>query len=580
MIGVSKLYIFCYLLIGIGELLLHQTVSAQEIQKSPNTNYLSGDSNLEMEYIGPVSGVNNVYELRDVSPGDWAFEALQNLAERYNCLQGYANDLFLGDRPLSRFEFATGVDLCIRQIEKLIAANVKPIEISPEEQDILDRLQREFIPELAFLRGRVDGLEARIGDLEAMNFSPTTKLKGSVFINLTGAFAGGEILAEGENARNLFNPARDDNNRPRTRLETDNPQITLSNLVFLDLDTSFTGRDLLKIQLAAGNGDSPINQFVSTGLLNTYGNPYTEQNPSFTKNNVVIRELFYSFHAGNHVQFIVGPTINWESYFDQNQFTALPTGASSFNAKNSTLTNIIPRGSGAIFSWKINRAINFKLGYLAENTGFFPSQSAANPEAGLFNGTNNLTTELTYSPGDRVNFRFLYGYANLAADNGLVGGTTRGTILGVADDGFGGSLKDANAHAFGFNFDWLITNDVGIFGRYSFSDTNLEPDDSNLPKGSLQAQSVQLGVAFPDLFKEGALATLSYLIPFSVLDGRNFLVSGGGDGGVQYEFEATYYYPLNDHLALVPAFYWIGNPNNFSNNPNIYVGNLRFQLQF
>ncbi len=47
-----------------------------------------------------------------------------------------------------------------------------------------------------------------------------------------------------------------------------------------------------------------------------------------------------------------------------------------------------------------------------------------------------------------------------------------------------------------------------------------------------------------------------------------------GDGGTQYEFEASYYYPINDNIALVPAFYLIDNPNNFDENPNIYVGKL------
>jgi carbohydrate-selective porin OprB len=73
---------------------------------------------------------------------------------------------------------------------------------------------------------------------------------------------------------------------------------------------------------------------------------------------------------------------------------------------------------------------------------------------------------------------------------------------------------------------------------------------------------------------------LSYLRPFAILDGRNFLVAGGGDGGVQYEFEATYFYPVTNNIALVPAFYYIANPNNFNSNPNIYVGNLRAQFSF
>ena len=49
--------------------------------------------------------------------------------------------------------------------------------------DELRRLLAEFETELAILKDRVDGLEARVGELEATQFSTTTKLKGkSIFI--------------------------------------------------------------------------------------------------------------------------------------------------------------------------------------------------------------------------------------------------------------------------------------------------------------------------------------------------------------------------------------------------------------
>ena len=47
-----------------------------------------------------------------------------------------------------------------------------------EVTDELKRLLKEFETELAILKGRVDGLEARVGELEATQFSTTTKLKG------------------------------------------------------------------------------------------------------------------------------------------------------------------------------------------------------------------------------------------------------------------------------------------------------------------------------------------------------------------------------------------------------------------
>ncbi|MFN4816316.1 MAG: carbohydrate porin, partial [Pseudanabaena sp.] len=85
---------------------------------------------------------------------------------------------------------------------------------------------------------------------------------------------------------------------------------------------------------------------------------------------------------------------------------------------------------------------------------------------------------------------------------------------------------------------------------------------------------------FPDLFKEGALGVLSFVVPYSYSSGRNFLVSGGGDGATQYDLELSYYYPVTKNIAIVPAFYAIFNPNSFSTNPTVFVGNLRTQFSF
>ena len=63
-------------------------------------------------------------------------------------------------------------------------------------------------------------------------------------------------------------------------------------------------------------------------------------------------------------------------------------------------------------------------------------------------------------------------------------------------------------------------------------------------------------------------------------NGRQYLVSGGGNGGTIDALEASHYYPLNDRLALIPAFYAIFNANTFDSNPKLYVGNLRAQFSF
>src|ERR687885_445288 len=80
----------------------------------------SGEGNMESN--DSMSQVTNVTQLRDVSPGDWAFEALRSLVERYGCIAGYPDGTYRGNRSTSRYEFAAGLNACLQQIEKLIAS--------------------------------------------------------------------------------------------------------------------------------------------------------------------------------------------------------------------------------------------------------------------------------------------------------------------------------------------------------------------------------------------------------------------------------------------------------------------------
>ena len=528
--------------------------------------------------------VTSVSQLSDVRPTDWAFQALQSLVERYGCIAGYPDGTFRGNRAMTRYEFAAGLNACLDQITKQLGGSTGNL-VKREDLLALQRLQEEFAAELATLRGRVDALEARTAELEANQFSTTTKLNGFAWFNLTGAFAGDRIRVEATNgkAAPLDRVAGRDpvTNRPIVQ-KVDDPEITFSQLVWLTLTTSFTGKDELITQLAVGNGNSPANQYTSTGLFNTFGTPFLDQTAGGNPNEVILRELSYRFPVSNSLQVVVGPRINFYRYFDNNKFNFFVDGASSFNSNNSPLLSATRRGAGALVLWDIGRALKLRFGYLGESTEFLPTSvfnSASNPSQGLFGGTNTTTAELTFSPSNRTNLRFLYSRSNIQQIGGLIGSPNSKPLNGVADDGFGGRLGNATANTYSFNFDWSVTRRFGLFGRYGYAETNIFPK-TNRPDGTIKNQSYQLGLAFPDLFKEGALLTVSYLVPFDFTGGRRFLVSGGGNGGTQYEIEATYYLPITDHISIVPAFYAIGNPNNFDNNPTIFVGNLRTQFSF
>ncbi|MEL6165468.1 MAG: iron uptake porin, partial [Cyanobacteria bacterium J06628_3] len=122
---------------------------------------LTISENTQEEALGQVTSVS---QFSDVQPTDWAFQALQSLVERYGCIAGYPNSTFRGNRALTRFEFAAGLNACLDRMNELIA--VATSNVGTGDLSTIKRLQSEFSSELATLRGRVDALEARTAQLE------------------------------------------------------------------------------------------------------------------------------------------------------------------------------------------------------------------------------------------------------------------------------------------------------------------------------------------------------------------------------------------------------------------------------
>jgi len=561
---------------------------------TPNPNKIIDSTLAIAEATRPeeanMSQLTSVSQLTDVKPTDWAFQALQSLVERYGCIVGYPDQTYRGNQYLTRYEFAAGLNACLDKVQELIQSNTSGFA-TKEDLDTLKRLQEEFAAELATLRSRVDGLENRIVTLQKQQFSTTTKLTGTVWFNLTGAFASDPVIAERSlNQPNNVNaaPTRSAISNVPSRDLRQEPEITFGYYAFFNFNTSFTGKDLLVTQLVSGNGNSPVNQFVSAGFFNSWGTPFLDQTGVITPGTVAIRELFYQFPVGNSIRIAVGPRLNYYRFFDANRFTFFPTGATSFQSNGSTLLNAVDRGSGAALIWTINPQFQFTIAYLGENTEFLnPAlgfNTSSNPSSGngLFGGTNTISAQLQFSPSKNFNLRLIYANSDLKPNAaGFIGGATGEPIpYGLADDGFGGRVRTADADAFVINFDWLITSKFGIFGRYSYGVTDISPVNPLRSGGEIRVQSIQLGLGFPDLGKKGALGVLSFLMPFDYLEGRRFLLSGGGDGATQYEIEASYYYPITSNIALIPAFYTIFNPNNFEDNPTVFVGNLRAQFSF
>ena len=317
--------------------------------------------------------VTNVSQLRDVSPGDWAFEALRSLVERYGCIAGYPDGTYRGNRSLTRYEFAAGLNACLQQIERLISSRGEE-SVRREDLVTLQRVIGEFASELAVLRGRVDGLEARTTELELTQFSTTTKLDGEVIFGIAGIAAGDDIF--GESADNVW---------------------IFGSRSRLNLETSFTGRDLLRTRLQA------VGLETFTPRTQTF-----EGNLAFAgedaNNNVEIDELLYSFPISSSTQVVL--MANGGDADDFASTVNFLDGDGGFGALTRFGTRnpiyYLVEGSGIGIRQQLGKTFELSLGYLAGDAG--------NPASGggLFNGPYGAMAQLVYKPSDRFQIGLTY----------------------------------------------------------------------------------------------------------------------------------------------------------------------------
>ncbi len=178
---------------------------------------------------------------------------------------------------MTRYEFAAGLNACLDKVTELIKGTGNLA--TKEDLASIQKLQEEFAAELATLRGRVDALEARTAELEANQFSTTTKLNGEVIFALTG-IAGG-----------------DDANGKAADKTT-----ALGSRVRLNFDTSFSGKDLLRTRLQVLNLGSFSTNSTNTaeGELRFNAGPF-----GTASNTVALDALLYQFPIGKSTTVIL-----------------------------------------------------------------------------------------------------------------------------------------------------------------------------------------------------------------------------------------------------------------------------------
>ncbi len=213
-----------------------------------------------------------------VTPNDGHYQKLSQLIQRYGLVATLEN------RSLTRYEFAVVVNVVVDQLNEKMA---KGEAIDPADLQLLKELQTRFAPELATLRGRVDGLEAKTAKLEKQQFSTTTRLHGeSVFIGqdqLLTRFGG---ASGGVRSTFLFAEPSRPEPEPSQRLSTEDynrinetpfqrpTQVPLSTFS-IDVDTASYSNTRRFIQ----NGQLPPKDAVRIEELINYF-PYSDPGPT------------------------------------------------------------------------------------------------------------------------------------------------------------------------------------------------------------------------------------------------------------------------------------------------------------
>ena len=479
---------------------------------------------------GTMSQVTSVSQLSDVRPTDWAFQALQSLVERYSCIVGYPDGTYRGNRALTRYEFAAGVNACLDNITKLIGSTGNLV--TRDDLAILQRLQEEFAAELATLRGRVDGLEARTAELEANQFSTTTKLSGEAIFAVSDTFGDGVGLHDDKTSTNLGYRVR------------------------LNLLTSFTGRDLLRTRLQANN---VANYSAKTATGTNMARLAFDggDNSQFS-----LDELYYRFPVGAATVFVGPKGLDLDEIADQASTFGNSTSSGSlsrFGVRNPAVFRG-PQGAGA--------SVTFNLGSLRATAGYLAGDSdAPNPAEGrgVFNGSFSALGQIGFfsKPFD-LGLTYTRKY-NRAGDVSLMGGV--GSAL--ANQPFGQSPTASDN--FGVQVNFKPSSRFQIGGWYGYTKAEQLRGGNN----DATIQNGSISVALGDFGRQGNVLGFIFGVPPKVTES-----DVARNRNTSYHLEGFYRFQVNDFISVTPGVYVILNPEHNNNNEDIWVGLLRTTFSF
>ncbi|MEG4201860.1 iron uptake porin [Microcoleus sp. Pol12A5] len=500
-----------------------------------------------------IEQVTSVSQLSDVQPTDWAFQALQSLVEKYGCIAGYPDGSYRGNRAITRYEFAAGVNACLDTIRESIAKSTESIA---KRDDLikLQKLQEEFAAEIATIRGRVDVLEARTSELDANQFSTTTKLSGFTIFGIQGR-----------------TPNRADRTPRDGKIDTKDPgtNVNIINLNQFYLTTQFSPRSNLLIGFYNQNGSN------SPQLTEDVNLAYNVAETS----GLTVSDLNYRFLVGDKLAVFAGTAgVNMITAFrGPNRAESAASGPLSAFAQRNPILNTGLGLGGIGIDWQFAKRASLQAVYSTNISGFFVSSNGPR-------GHNTFGVQLTLTPADPVDLTIYY-VNDYSPDGNLISLAGDSQLTAINPN----TNKSASleTHAVGTSLNWRLSSRVSLGGWAGYTNSRI-PGKS----GTIATTNYMVFVNFPDLFKAGNLGGIYIGQPPKIVSsnlptGNNvpdFLDTGlgrsGGQPGTTTHVEVFYRWQVNDNISVTPGLILIFQPGHTPDSDPISVGVLRTSFSF
>ncbi len=507
-----------------------------------------------------LTKVTSVSHLSDIKNTDWSFQALKSLIKRYGVVVDDNDFIFWGNQSIARYEFAALLKAAINRLNELTAKENADL-VRQEDLATLQRLQSEFMTELATWQRRVDNLEVKTSQLTAQQFSPTAKLTGEVIFALSGARSDEK--------------ADDDD-------EKVDENLIVSDRVWLNFDMSFTGRDRLFVRLEAENtpgfDDATGTEMARLGF----------EGDSNNKFDISRLEYRFSLNKAANLYITTDSTDIRGVANTTNAFSSSGRGAISRFGRYSPLYRQ-DFGATVRLKYEFSNAASLSLGFGDDN-----AEELDDSESVLDGETDGVVVQLALEPNDDIQLTLAYlkdndkyaaigqlifepidrvkfGLTYLRSYNNL----DTGTGSELANDPFDDESDYIITNSYGIETSIRVSSDFTIAGWVGLTQAKAT-DLLDKPEATIFHYAVTL--AFSDLGKEDSLAGIVIGQPSKVTSndwGTNYT-----DKETSLHLEFFYRFQATDNIAITPGLLIVTNPEHNQNNDTIYVGTVRTTFRF